>query len=236
MGHRRTLYRLVIGLSNLFVALVAHLTLPGCCAEPRPDPTQPQIVNTVTPSPTIMDRLDGGYSLVNGYMTVVIAPDTGDACFWSSADNKRNRLYRRGIFPIFSALPPANSVGHVEKRDDQTWQYYGTDSNNLIWRKIYNLDDTHLFVSYMVENATGRSLVGKIEVAGDLPATRVETHDPELFIGNSQFGSVKLQAFNEHHNPSSQPVLPILVESDTFRLRPRERQSFTTQWMLGPHQ
>ena len=220
---------------KLDVTLCLLAVLAGGCRTPRPSksPT-PAIVNNPVRSPAEMGRGKGGvYTLSNEHLGLIIDPRTGDVQSLSYRDTGRNLLYQRGLFVSFSSLAISPAVGHVEKRDDQTWQYYGEDSNHLIWRKIYNLEDDQLFVSYMVQNNTGAEVAGKVQVVADLPSMRVLEHDAEQFSGQSEFASIKLHAFNEFRS-TTRPALPVLLESDEFHLKPLERQSLTTQWTLGP--
>ncbi len=191
--------------------------------------------STFTPSqpgPTIASRVAGGYELLNNQFRVVISETTGDVIFWGYADKTRNMVFRRGIYTTLSGLPDVPGKGYVEARDEQTWQFLGEDANHITWRKIYNLDGDHLEVSIMIQNNRPEALDTAINLEGDLPSMRIMHHDPEQFDAFGGYGAVSLHGWNVVHSPTSQPVLPILLQSDVFHLKPMERQSFTSMWML----
>ena len=62
---------------------------------------------------------------------------------------------------------------------------------------------------------------------------RIMRHDPEHFQAFGGYGTVIVEGWNEFHDPTSQPALPTLVQSDTLHLKVGERQSYTTAWMLS---
>ncbi len=223
--------------------LIPALLLVGCTPQqPKPvaatQPTVPVVDQPIqttsdTPSPTVKSRVPGGYELLNNQFRVVISDQTGDVTFWGYADKARNICFRRGMYTTLSALPDVPVKGYVEARDDDTWQFIGDDANHVSWRKIYSLQKDVLLVSIMIENKRPTPLDTAICVNGDLPDLRIMQHDPEHFQAFGGYGTVLLEGWNENHNPTSQPALPTLVQSDTFHLKVGQRQSYTTAWMLS---
>jgi hypothetical protein len=229
------------------ISIAMLLTLITGCSTPHPAATQPlapvasQAVTSffdpdTTIGPTVMSKVDGGYQLINRRFRVVISDQTGDVIFWGYVDQARNTVFHRGIFTSLTGLPDAPIHGYIEKRDDQTWQFYGDDDNHITWRKIYCLEGDSLLVSILItNNRPGPDpLVTAIQIKGDLISLNIAHHDPELFTGRGGYGGVTLQGFNEYPAPTSQPALPTLIQSDTFHLKPQERQGYTSQWKLVP--
>ncbi len=222
-------------------AIVLGLALVFCgCSTSRPNaaqsPTMPAVAAPLedTTGPTVISRVHGGYELRNHLYRVVISDQPGDVTFWGSIDQTRNTVFQRGIYTSLTGLPDAPIRGYVEMRDEQTWQFHGEDDNHITWRKIYSLQNDSLLVSVIIQNNRSEPLVTAIQICGDLPNLRIVHHDPEQFTGQGGYGLVSLHGFNEFHAPTSQPALPVLIQSDTFHLKPQERQGFTTQWKLSP--
>jgi hypothetical protein len=224
------------------VVLTASI-LAGCAA-PQPKPaavTQPvvpvvaQPIQTTSemPSPTVKSRVPGGYELLNNQFRIVISDQTGDVTFWGYADKARNICYQRGLYTTLGSLPDVPPKGYVEARDEDTWQFIGEDANHITWRKIYSLQKDVLLVSIMIQNNRPSPLDTTVCLNGDLPDLRIVQHDTEHFQAFGGYGTVLIEGWNEFHNPTSQPTLPTLVQSDTFHLKVGERQSYTTAWMLS---
>ena len=181
-----------------------------------------------------MSRVPAGYQLANRAVRVVIDGQTGDVVEWAAVGQVRNTAAgRRGIHPVAAGLPDVPAVGSVEARDEQTWQYVGADANGLTWRKIYNLEHDALLVSYVVRNDHSQPVVVTVQVVGDLIALRVTEHTAEQFAGVGVLGTVSLHGWDVAH-AGPPPPLPILIQSDTFPLKPGERQGYTTEWRLTP--
>ncbi len=199
-------------------------------------PVLPPAANTVAggPGPTTMARVPGGYELRNRGVRVVIDDHTGDVVTWGTPTQERNTVSGpRGLYAAAAGLPDVAPDGYVEKRDDQTWQYYGVDANGLTWRKVYNLDHDSLLVSFVVQNGRPTPVTVAVQLRGDLPNVRVTAHDAEQFTGTSGYGTVSLHGWNQAHGQPS-PPLPVLIQSDPFPLKPGERQGYTTEWRLSP--
>jgi hypothetical protein len=220
------------------------LLIVGGCSTSHPVATQPSLpvdakaadsfFTPTGPGPTQLSKVLGGYQLLNRLYRVVISEQTGDVIFWSTDTESRNMLFHRGIYTTLTGLPDAPPHGYIEKRDPQTWQFFGEDDNHITWRKIYCLSGEAMQVSIMIQNHRADSLTTAIQINGDLPSLRIQHHDPEQFTGIGGYGTVSLQGFNEFHSPTSQPALPTLLQSDTFHLKPTEWQSYTSQWILAP--
>ncbi len=201
-----------------------------------PQPLVPPSVTSVTtgPGPTVMARVADGYELRNRDVRVVIDAATGDVVTWGTPDQQRNTAAgRRGVYAAAAGRPDVAPAGYVEKRDDQTWQYYGTDADGLVWRKVYNLDHDSLLVSFIVQNDRPTPVTVTVQVRGDLTGLRVTAHDPEQFTGTGGYGTVGLHGWNLTHGQPP-PPLPVLIQSDPLPLRPGERQGYTTEWRLSP--
>jgi hypothetical protein len=223
---------------RIMPALLLALSIFGCCAPKPPAAITPvQTVTTDfdpnTTGPTIKSRVSGGYELLNKQFRLVISDQTGDVIFWGYADKTRNIVFHRGIFTTLSALPAVPVKGSIEQRDDDTLQFMGEDENQITWRKIYRLAGDHVEASVMIQNNRPAALDTAINLNGDLPDLRIMKHEPEEFDAFGGYGTVALRGFNEVHHPTSQPVLPILLQSDVFHLKPGERQSFSSMWMLS---
>jgi hypothetical protein len=218
------------------ISLCFMFLLTGC-GTPQPA-TQPIVATTFdldhTPGPTGMSKVAGGYELTNRLYRVVIADQTGDVTFWGFKDQPRNMISGRGIYTTLAALPESPIHGYIEKRDEQTWQFYGDDDDHITWRKIYTLEGDSLFVSILITNNRPENLTTAIQIDGDPISLRIDHHDPELFQGHGGYGSLSLRGFNEFPAPTSQPVLPTLIQSDMFHLKPGERQGYTSQWKIIP--
>ncbi len=240
-------------------ALLAVGLSAGCCCCPPPKPapepaTRPAPVATLAPlpvapqavvppsavvvptgpGPTEMARVANGYELRNRDVRVVIDPATGDVVTWGTPAQPRNTVAGpRGIHATLANLPDVPPAGYVEKRDDQTWQFYGSDANRVTWRKVYNLDHDSLLVSFVIQNDRPTPLPAAVRVVGDLTDLRIAAHDPEQFTGTGGYGTVSLHGWNIAHGQPP-PALPVLLQSDMFTLQPGERQGYTTEWRLSP--
>jgi hypothetical protein len=222
---------------------VLLLLLTSCAA--RPAATQPvvpiasQSIESPTDQPqiagpTVMSRVDNGYELRNRLFRVVISDQTGDVIFWGAVDQPRNMVFQRGIYTTLTGLPDAPLHGYIEQRDEQTWQFFGEDDNHVTWRKIYCLERSSLLVSIMVQNNRPAPLVAAIQINADFVSLRVQHHDPELFIGVGGYATVEIKGYNEFRTVQTPPPLPVIIQSDTFYLKPQERQSYTSRWRLLP--
>ena len=233
--------------------LISLLTLGsavGCCACPPakpptvviaappvvPQPVVPPaaVTTPVGPGPTDMARVPAGYELRNRDVRVVIDEHTGDVVFWGAPAQPRNTVAGpRGLHAAIAGLPDVPPAGYVEKRDDQTWQFYGPDANGVTWRKVYNLDHDSLLVSFVIQNTRATPLAAAVQLRGDLTDLRVLAHDPEQFTGTGGYGTISLHGWNQSHGLPP-PPLPVLIQSDTFKLQPGEREGYTTEWRLSP--
>jgi len=186
------------------------------------------------PGPTTMSRVAGGYELKNRTLRVVISEKTGDVIYWGAADANRNSVFRHGVYASLVDVPEETIDGYIEKRDDQTWQFFGQDkAHQITWRKIYCLEKGSLLASLIIANDGPTSLTTAIQLRGDFPNLRITDHTPEQFTGHSAYGAVSVHGWNEFHpTPTSQPALPVLIQSDTKTLPPGERFAFTTEWKL----
>jgi hypothetical protein len=220
---------------------IAAASIIGC-TPPHPAPvTQPDVPIVAQPidsdlstfGPTKRNRVPEGYELLNNQFRLVISDTTGDVVFWGYVNQPRNMVYHRGLYTTLSALPDSPVKGYVEPRDEDTWQFMGDDENHITWRKIYRLNGDHLEVSILIQNNRTTPIDTAVNINGDLPSLLILHHDPEQFDGSGDYGIVSLHGWNVVHNPTSKPVLPTLLQSDVFHLKPQERQSYTTMWMLS---
>ena len=181
-----------------------------------------------------MARVANGYELRNRHVVVVIDDRTGDVVTWTRPTQSRNTVAgHRGVYAALAGLAEVGPDGYVEKRDEQTWQFYGTDANGVTWRKVYNLDHDSLLVSYVIQNNRTAPLAAAVQVRGELIDLRVLAHDAEQFTGTGGYGTVSLHGWNAVQGRPT-PPLPVLIQSDTFTLKPGERQGYTTEWRLDP--
>jgi len=202
-----------------------QLPMDNTTAEAAPPPTTSQ------PSATLMSKVAGGYELKNDSMRVVISEQTGNIVYWSLPNSDRNVLYLKGVGTQLIGQTEIQLVGYVEKRDDQTWQFFGTDSSGITWRKIYCLEGPSLLMSVIVQNGQTKPISTAIQITGDFPNLRILQHTGDQFTGRSGYTQVNLQCFNEFHNQPT-PTLPVLLQSDTRTLQPQERLAMTTEWKL----
>ena len=179
-----------------------------------------------------MARVANGYELKNDRVRVVIADKTGDVIFWGTPTG-RNLLLQPGIVARLTGQRESPSAGYVEPRDQQTWQFFGPDANHITWRKIYCLDGFNLLASFIYQNDTKGPIDGAVQLTGNLADVRVQQHAVDHFAGTSVFGPVTLLAFNADQNPTTRPVFPVLLQSDTRRCAPGDRLTFTTEWKLA---
>ena len=183
--------------------------------------------------PTVMSRVAGGYELRNHAVRVVIDGQSGDVVEWAAVGHAGNVAGGgRGIHPALVGLPDVPPVGLVQKRDDQTWQYVGTDANGVTWRKVYDLDHDGLLVSYVIANDRSTPMVATVAVVGDV-AGRVTVHTAEQFTAVGPVGTVSLSGWDVAHG-GPPPAVPVLLRSDAFPLKAGERQGYTTEWRLYP--
>ncbi len=229
------------------------VVLTGCCTCPpavpatrpaavEPPPVAAQPVAPLPPTPTVpagpgpteMARVANGYELRNRSVRVVIDGTTGDVVAWGTPTQSRNTVAGpRGVYAAAAGLPDVAPAGYVEKRDDQTWSYLGTDANGITWRKVYDLDHDSLLVSYLVQNTRPTPLTVAVQVRGELIDLRLIAHDAEQYTGTGGYGTVSLHGWNVAHGQPP-PPLPVLIQSDPFPLKPGERQGYTTEWRLSP--
>jgi hypothetical protein len=228
----------------LLRCVASVLLVAGGCGQPQQAaatrPVVPIAMQPVEPAytphgpgPTIKSRVSGGYELSNDQFRIVISESTGDVIFWGFTGKNRNVLAGRGMYTTLSGLPDVPVRGYVEARDEDTWQFIGEDDNHITWRKIYSLQRDVLLVSIIVQNNRPDLLQTAIKLNGDLPDLNIVRHDPEQFDAFGNYGTVSLHGYNEFHNPDSEPILPTLLQSDTFHLKPAERQSYTMTWVLS---
>ena len=180
-----------------------------------------------------MSRVAGGYELKNRQYRVVISDQTGDVIFWGYVGQDRNMVFHQGIYATLTVLPDVSPHMMAQARDEQTWEFYGEDDNHIIWRKVYCMEKDALLVSILILNNRPETLVTAVQINGDLLSVRIIHHDPEQFDAIGGYGSVSLHGYNEFHAPTSQPALPTLIQSDTFHLKPQERQGYTSVWRLA---
>jgi hypothetical protein len=198
-------------------------------------PVEPARLPDYTTGPTMMAKVATGYELTNRLFRVTVSEQTGDVIFWGHADSNQNLLQGRGIYTSLTNLPEARPRGgYIQKRDDNTWAFYGEDDNHIIWRKIYCLDGDSLLVSIQIQNNRPEVLTAVEQLNGDVPGLHITHHDPELLQGYTAHIAISLRGYNELPAPTSQPTMPTLICSDTFHLKPQERQSYTSQWKLSP--
>jgi hypothetical protein len=219
---------------KMFPALLAVSLafLTGCAPARRDDA---DAFKLDLPGPTLAARVPEGYELKNRHIRVVIDDKSGDVAYWGSVDGARNLLTAQPV-RIIELGPGAtfiesHSVGYVEARDDQTWQYLGEDDANKIgWRKIYCLNGDDLNISLLSQNrGEARMVCFGLSGGNDFePALVKQIPDTEHFLGRSAFGTVQFHGFNENHNQLAMP--PFLLVADAHLLRPGERISWTMQW------
>jgi hypothetical protein len=186
------------------------------------------------PGATELARVPAGYELRNRDVRVVIDEHTGDVVTWGTPTQSRNTVAGpRGVHVAIAGLPDVPPAGYVEKRDDQTWQFFGPDANGVTWRKVYNLDHDSLLVSFVIQNDRPVPLPAAVQVIADLTDLRVAVHTAEQFTGTGGYGTVTLHGWNVAHT-GPPPQLPVLLQSDTFTLKPGEREGYTTEWRLSP--
>ena len=191
----------------------------------QPATTQPVSI-IVANGPTEMAKVAEGYELKNRKVRIVISEKTGDVIFWGRVNDNRSAVFRRGIFTASANMPEPTLDGYIEKRDDQTWQFFGTDSNKITWRKIYCLEHESFLVSILATNGQEKPLSMIIELRGDFPNLRITEHNAEQFTGSGAVGPIRIHAFNEFRSPALVPKLPILVQSDAHTLQPGEADQF----------
>lgn len=237
-------------LRSIFFAavVIGSFILPGGCNNQHPTdqstrpagpvsaPTVDAEVPTEDPGPTALSSVAEGYQLQNHQFRVVISGSTGDVVFWGSASTGRNALASpRGIYATLTGMNDTLLKGSVRTRDGRTCQFIGEDEeNHLTLRKSYDLKGDVLLVRITIANKGEKPLDTAIQLNGQLPDfPTVLQHNPELFeaVGN---GTISLTGYNSVHAPTSRPVLPTLLQSDTFHLLASERQSYTSLWVLSP--
>jgi hypothetical protein len=228
----------------LLLALVGTVAsmLTGCTPQKPAAATRPSVpiaaqpVDADPPStagPTAMSRVTGGYELINRQFRAVISDQTGDVIYWGSADKVRNVVTGRGIYTTLSTLPDAPAKGSIEPRDEDTWQFMGDDENHITWRKTYRLAEDCLFVSIMITNNRKDPLDAAIRINGQLPGVHAMTQNPELFKAFGDFGVITLEGWNVNHAPNTATLLPLLLQSDVLHIKPGDRDSYTSVWMLS---
>jgi hypothetical protein len=181
--------------------------------------------------PAVLAKVQGGYELRNRWQRVVIDEQSGDVAFWGPVGSDRNLLLQPGIIARLEDAPDTTIAGYVEKRDDQTWQYIGEDSDGVGWRKIYCLEEESLYVTYIVQNLRKEPRTLRIALRPNFAGMRMSQPGPDTLAGRNAFGEVSLLAFNVTRQPATQPSYLL---SDEHTLKPGERISFTTEWRLSP--
>lgn len=203
--------------------------------QPEPPPPAARDELEVNPSagPTLMRKVAGGYELKNRHIRAVISDETGDLTYWGRAGTDRNLLLRPGATAQLAGLPQPSMQGYIEKRDDQTWQFIGDDSNHIGWRKIYCLEGDSLLISILVQNHHNQPLEATIEFLAPFAGVRIVQHERDQFEGRTGLGVIHLQAYNEFPSTAPASPLPVVLTSDPHTLKPQERISFTTEWKLS---
>src|SRR5262249_22784347 len=137
-----------------------------------------------------------GYELKNREIRVLIDEKTGDVTYWGSVDGKANFLNSTGVTVSFQGDPTTTFTdGYIEKRDDQTWQFMGTDASQIRWRKIYCLEGRSLAVTYLIENLRKEPMKSRIALTHQLKGIG----DTETIRFNIPGGAASIQTFNEKH-------------------------------------
>jgi len=195
-----------------FVALAAF----GCSARSGQTPGVPREL----PGPTSLSRSAAGYVLANRHVRVVVDGRTGDVVSWGRVGGSparvsaglwgwAGRLGRDGV------LASNVTDAHAEQRDEQTWQFIGTDAvHNIGWRKIYVLEGDAVFASYLVQN---------LRTDGSITCGVLLTTDPPTV-------AQQIHAFNDTQNLSPPVGLSGAVAGDVKTLKPGERLDLTTTW------
>lgn len=199
------------------------------------EPTPPAAADEINPlaGPTLMRKVPGGYELKNRHVRAIIDDQTGNLIYWGRSTTDRNLVLQPGIVASLAGLPDATMQGYIEKRDDQTWQFIGEDSNRTGWRKIYCLEGDSLLISILVQNQRAEPLDVTIQFQAPFAGVRILRHDRDQFEALTGFGTIHLQAYNEFPATSPAPPLPVVLVSDPHTLQAQERISFTTEWKLG---
>lgn len=199
----------------------------SCTPQPRSD----YHYTIPHPGPALMGKVRGGYELKNRWVRLVIDDQTGDVSYWGAADGDQNLLGNEGVRACLSAAPDTAPTGHVEKRDDQTWQYVGEDADRIRWRKIYSLDGESIYATFLVENMAEEPRNATVVVRFDLRAEQV-AGDDLLLAGPTDVAPVVIQGYRESHGDPNYQVDRPTLRSDTQTLKPDERVSFTTEWKI----
>ncbi len=204
-----------------------------CCAPP---PRPPDAFEIDLPGPALMEKADGGYELKNRHIRLVIDGHSGDASYFGVAEGGGSALGPAGLAAVrFSQAGGAD--GYVEKRDEQTWQFYGRDAEGAIWRKIYCMEGDCVFVTYLIENQSGAGLEDHVLLWVDLDRPTYSVRLPALLEAQTPAGRLTMRGFVQQHDlsPTTASATRRAVDSmrgDTFTLKPGERASFTMEWKL----
>lgn len=186
--------------------------------------------------PTTMARVAEGYELKNRQIRVVIDELDGRIVYWGASDGQRNLLGERGVSIELAGLPVSATVGYIEKRDDQTWQFIGVDEQaDVGWRRIYCLEGLSLLATFIVQNTGDQPIDSSMTLRAHLAdpgGRRIERAD--LFTMQSTLGLVSIRGFREHSGVLPADATPATLVSDDFQLQPGERYSFTTEWRIDP--
>ncbi len=223
------------GLSRRTIGIFVPALLCSCNdAAPVPAPTTQPVAEPayVRPSPARATRVAGGYALTNRYLHVVVSDQTGDVAFFGP--DAQHNLAPAGLSARLAGLPEVPPTGTIEARDDQTWQFYGSDPNHVTWRKIYCLQDDALLVSLIVTNEGPAPTTMTVELRGTLPGFQPQTHDPEHLLAAGPTLSADFRGYNQFPAPDERPAPPVLIHSDPFPLAPGKRNGYTTRWQLLP--
>ncbi len=222
---------LVHSILRIICLMMLTLTATSCASD---DLSMARGFDLPTTGPTRMNRVPGGYELINRQVRVVIDERHGHLVYWGSVDGRQNLLDQQGVeihlVDVKSSLPE----GYIEKRDDQTWQYIGDDPQaGVRWRRIYCLEGLSLLATFIVQNTADQPLDTLMLVRAHLaePGPRRIQH-ADLFTMQSPLGMVSIRGFREHPFTGTYDQPSATLLSDRFQLQPGERYSFTTEWRL----
>ena len=211
---------------------ILFILLAACAASSPP-------VGDSPPGATVAKRTSLGYELSNPHMQIIIDADTGDVVQFFPAGEKSGPL---SLAATLNGFRGARPQGHVESRDDQTWAYIGTDSQQQVgWRKIYCLDGHWLDVSYIAQNLRSHPIFLQIGLAGNFATTHPDSIPPgevQMTV-DSRDGLAHhyyFQAFDVSQ-AVQRPEAPghTFLHSDVERLNPGQRMSWTMRWWIGPN-
>ncbi len=216
---------------NPRLCLICVLCLIGLSACASAEPPLPPLD---LPGPTLASRTLRGYELRNRHVVITIDPNSGDVISWKltglTTGFEASLLIEVDVraASVAATTQSARSVGYIEARDDQTWQYIGDDAaNGLRWRRIYCLDGDRLNVSSIVQNLRKEPITITQFLHGTMNPPGIST-GAEQFTATNQMVSVSLHAYNEFHDQPARSGAWLC--SDTLKLQPGERISWTMTW------